>query len=54
MRKLLLTSLAILTFSVSFGQTIDDLKTEQATKKDSIAAIQGRVDALQGQIDAFP
>ncbi|CAM4133566.1 DUF3078 domain-containing protein [Zobellia nedashkovskayae] len=54
MRKLLLTSLALLTFSVSFAQTIDDLKTEQATKKDSIAAIQGRVDALQGQIDAFP
>lgn len=54
MRKLLLTSLALLTFSVSIAQTIDDLKTEQATKKDSIAAIQGRVDALQGQIDAFP
>jgi len=54
MRKLLLTSLSILTFSVSFGQTIDDLKAEQASKKDSISAIQGRVDALQGQIDAFP
>ncbi|CAM3409390.1 DUF3078 domain-containing protein [Zobellia roscoffensis] len=54
MRKLLLTSLSILTFSVSFGQTIDELKTEQAAKKDSISAIQGRVDALQGQIDAFP
>ncbi|MUH35038.1 DUF3078 domain-containing protein [Zobellia amurskyensis] len=54
MRKLLLTSLALLTFSVSFAQTIDELKAEQAAKKDSISAIQGRVNALQGQIDAFP
>ncbi|WP_400071414.1 DUF3078 domain-containing protein [Zobellia russellii] len=54
MRKLLLTSLALLTFSVGFAQTIDELKAEQAAKKDSISAIQGRVDALQGQIDAFP
>ena len=54
MRKLLLTSLALLTFSVGFAQTIDELKAEQAAKKDSISALQGRVDALQGQIDAFP
>ncbi|WP_276168531.1 DUF3078 domain-containing protein [Zobellia alginiliquefaciens] len=54
MRKLLLTSLAMLTFSVGFAQTLDELKAEQATKKDSISAIQSRVDALQGQIDAFP
>jgi hypothetical protein len=40
--------------SATFAQTIDELKAVQATKKDSIAAIQARVDALQGQIDAFP
>jgi len=36
------------------AQTLDELKSEQAAKKDSIAAIQGRVDALQKQIDKFP
>lgn len=44
----------MLAFSASFAQTIDDLKAEQAVKKDSIKAIQGRVNALQSQIDAFP
>ncbi|WP_273568839.1 DUF3078 domain-containing protein [Maribacter halichondriae] len=54
MKRLVIGMLAILAFSTSYAQTIDELKTEQATKKDSIADIQGRVDALQGQIDAFP
>lgn len=36
------------------GQTEDELKATQAVKKDSIAAIQTRVDALQAQIDALP
>ncbi len=36
------------------AQTKEELKAEQATKKDSISAIQARVDALQGQIDNFP
>lgn len=36
------------------AQTEADLKAEQAVKKDSLAAIQGRVDALQAQIDALP
>ncbi len=36
------------------GQTEEELKAVQAVKKDSIAAIQGRVDALQAQIDALP
>lgn len=44
----------MLAFSAGFAQTIDELKAEQAAKKDSINAIQGRVDALQSQIDAFP
>lgn len=54
MKKLVFPLLALLTFITVSGQTVEELKTEQATKKDSIAAIQGRVDALQGQIDAFP
>ncbi len=54
MKKVLLTSLTFLTFIVGSAQTLDELKAEKAVKKDSIAAIQGRVDALQGQIDTFP
>lgn len=54
MKKIIVTCAAMFVFSATFGQTIDELKAEQAVKKDSIAAIQGRVDALQGQIDTFP
>jgi len=36
------------------AQTLEELKADQATKKDSIAAIQSRVNAIQGQIDALP
>lgn len=38
----------------TFAQTADELKALQGPKKDSIAAIQGRVDALQAQIDGLP
>ncbi len=54
MKRLTTLGVALFSMTISFGQTIDELKTEQAAKKDSVAAIQGRVDALQGQIDAFP
>lgn len=37
-----------------FAQTEAELKATQGLKKDSISAIQGRVDALQAQIDALP
>lgn len=48
--------IAILLFSGAFGfaQTEEELKAQMAPKKDSIAAIQGRVDAIQAQIDALP
>ena len=36
------------------AQTAEEIKAEMAPKKDSIAAIQGRVDALQAQLDALP
>lgn len=54
MKKIVLTIAATLAFVTTYGQTIDELKGAQAAKKDSIAVIQARVDALQGQIDAFP
>ena len=55
MKKNLMFSL-IFTFSLftGFAQTLEELKTEQAAKKDSIADIQSRVDAIQDQIDAMP
>lgn len=37
-----------------FGQTAAELKSQQSIKKDSIAAIQKRVNALQARIDALP
>lgn len=36
------------------AQTEEELKSTLGEKKDSIAAIQGRADALQAQIDALP
>lgn len=54
MKKIVFSFAAMLIFVASYGQTVDELKAEQAAKLDSVAAIQGRADALQGQIDAFP
>lgn len=55
MKKLVFSVIAVmLVFWTSQAQTIEELKAEKATKKDSISAIQGRVDALQDQIDTFP
>lgn len=53
--KYLITVLAIFagTLMVS-AQTADELKAAQAAKKDSIAAIQSRVDELQARLDALP
>ena len=53
-KKLLFTTLLLLSISLGFSQTKEELETELKTKKDSISAIQGRADAIQGQIDALP
>ena len=53
-RKILLSLLLLLTVSIGFSQTLQDLKDEKASKKDSISQIQDRVDALQKEIDKFP
>ncbi len=53
MKKLLWVACLLMATS-AFAQTEAELKAEQAAKKDSIKAIQGRVDALQAQIDALP
>ncbi|AIZ41112.1 DUF3078 domain-containing protein [Cellulophaga baltica] len=54
MKKLVFTLVASFAITAGFSQTVEELKAEQAPKKDSIAALQGKVDALQAQIDAMP
>ncbi|MFS4455212.1 DUF3078 domain-containing protein [Maribacter sp. 2304DJ31-5] len=54
MKNILLTAVLLLVCVLGFSQTEEELKTQIGPKKDSIAAIQGRVDALQAQIDALP
>ncbi len=46
--------IASFAITAGFSQTVEELKAEQGPKKDSIAALQGRVDALQAQIDGMP
>lgn len=53
MKKLVIL-ITFLSFGFINAQTLEELKALQQGKKDSIAAIQSRVDALQSQIDAFP
>ncbi len=55
MRKLLLLAFVMMyAITSTYAQTLEELKAEQAPKKDSIAALQAKVDAIQGQIDALP
>ncbi|NMH86923.1 DUF3078 domain-containing protein [Flavivirga algicola] len=51
--SLLLTFFVGIT-SMYAQETLEELKAAQGPKKDSIAAIQGRVDAIQAKIDALP
>jgi Protein of unknown function (DUF3078) len=53
-KKLFFITLFLLYISFSFSQTIEELKVEQQLKKDSISAIQVRVDVLQHQMDTLP
>ncbi|UJH68955.1 DUF3078 domain-containing protein [Allomuricauda sp. SCSIO 65647] len=54
MKNLIAMVAALLATTMVWAQTKEELEAEMAPKKDSIAAIQGRVDALQAQIDALP
>ncbi|WP_036381200.1 DUF3078 domain-containing protein [Muricauda sp. MAR_2010_75] len=54
MKKILITAGMFFAFVSAQAQTAEEIKAEMAPKKDSIAAIQGRVDALQAQLDALP
>lgn len=54
MKKLLFTVGAFFLLISITAQTEEELKSQIGPKKDSIAAIQGRVSALQAQLDALP
>lgn len=54
MKKLVIPFLFFLGISTGIAQTEAELKSELATKKDSIAAIQSRANAIQAKIDALP
>ena len=54
MRKLVLVLGLMFGIASTYAQTAEELKAQQAPKKDSIAALQAKVDALQGQINALP
>ncbi|HCY80105.1 MAG TPA: hypothetical protein DHV22_00080 [Xanthomarina gelatinilytica] len=53
-KKLLSILVVVFTISAGFSHTKEELKSEQKAKKDSISAIQARVDDLQKQIDTYP
>lgn len=55
MKHVLITCLLLFFATATFGQkTAEEIKAEMTPKKDSIAAIQGRVNALQAELDALP
>ncbi|MFD2100305.1 DUF3078 domain-containing protein [Flagellimonas iocasae] len=54
MKKLLFIAGVFFSLVSLQAQTAEEIKAEMAPKKDSIAAIQGRVNALQAQLDALP
>lgn len=54
MKKIVLIITLVFGVTLMNAQTREELKTEQGIKKDSIAALQKKVDALQDEIDAYP
>lgn len=52
MKKLVISCIAVLAFSAGFAQTIEELKAEQAVKKDSIKAIQ--VESMPFKVKLMP
>ncbi|MDG1571368.1 DUF3078 domain-containing protein [Robiginitalea sp. M366] len=54
MKKIVLALSGLLITAFAHAQTEAELKATLGEKKDSIAAIQGRANAIQAQIDALP
>ncbi len=47
-------SMIILSATVAFGQTLEELKAEQAAKKDTLNRLKTELNALESQINTFP
>lgn len=54
MKNIFLTIALVFTCAYGFSQTEEELTSQLSAKKDSLKAIQARVDAIQGKIDALP
>lgn len=44
----------LLTGTIGFGQTLEELKEAKKQKEDSVSAIEGRISTLKAQIDEYP
>jgi hypothetical protein len=53
MKNIILSFALVFTCAYGFSQTEEELKSQLGSKKDSITAIQSRLDAVQGKIDAL-
>src|SRR6056297_2034851 len=54
MKNIFLTIALVFTCAYGFSQTEEELTSQLGAKKDSLKAIQARVDAIQDKIDALP
>jgi len=54
MKNIILSSALLLTCALGFSQTAEELKSQISPKTDSIAALQGRIDAIKAQILTLP
>ncbi|WP_086476456.1 DUF3078 domain-containing protein [Arenibacter amylolyticus] len=54
MRRVVLALIVFMGFQLGYSQTLEELNAEKKLKTDSIAALQGRVDAIQKKIKALP
>ena len=54
MKKIILVFVLVFAFTITNGQTVEELKKELTTKKSEISTLQGEANALQSKIDQFP
>ena len=54
MKKFLFALVFLLSGTLAFGQSLEELKAAKKQKEDSVSAIEGRIGALKSQIDEYP
>lgn len=54
MKKFLFALVFLLSGTLAFGQSLEELKAAKKQKEDSVSAIEGRISALKSQIDEYP